>query len=133
MKYLLDTNICIYWLNGNNTIKDKLVSAVIHNKIGIFIITLAELQYGAYNSMKVENNLSKIEDFANAIGVYNIDEESTKTYAKTKAILKKEGLILDDFDILIAATAICNNCILVTNNIKHFDRIEGLIIENWMQ
>jgi tRNA(fMet)-specific endonuclease VapC len=132
MKYLLDTNICIYWLNGENKIKDKFISTVEKNEIGISIITLAELQYGAYNSTRVKENLIKIEDFANAMKIFIINKECTKMYAKIKSILKKDGKILDDFDILIAATALSNNCILVTNNIKHFDRIEGLVVENWM-
>jgi len=54
-------------------------------------------------------------------------------YAKIKARLKSEGKILDDFDVLIAATAIVNNCMLVTNNTKHFKRINGLTIENWVE
>lgn len=62
----------------------------------------------------------------------NLDHESLEQYAKIKAGAEAAGKMLDDFDILIATTAIVNGCILVTNNIKHFERINGLTIENWI-
>lgn len=132
MIYLLDTNICVYWLNGESKIKDKIISKSIDD-LAISIITLAELQYDAYNSRSIERNLKKVKEFSSTINIYELDERSTDLYASIKAKLKAEGKILDDFDILIAAIAIINNCILVTNNLKHFQRIKDLRIENWME
>lgn len=98
----------------------------------ISAITLAELLYGAYNSSNVEKNLSRIKDFEDVINVLNLDRECLEKFAAVKAKLKAEGKILDDFDILIASSAIVNDCVVVTNNTKHFERIEGIKIENWM-
>lgn len=84
MKYLLDTNICIYWLNGENKVKDKFISTTEQNEIGISIITLAELQYGAYNSTRVKENLIKIEDFANAMEIFIINEEVQRYMRKSR-------------------------------------------------
>ncbi|RCX18913.1 hypothetical protein DFR58_104184 [Anaerobacterium chartisolvens] len=64
--------------------------------------------------------------------ILNLDRDCLEQFAIIKAKLKIEGKILDDFDILIACTAIKNGCVIVTNNTKHFERIEGLRIENWV-
>lgn len=132
MNYLLDTNICIYWLNGEEAIKDKIINLSNNDDIGISIITLSELQFGAYNSKNVNKNLKKIEEFKDNIQIYNINQNCTREYAKIKAKLRKEGKILDDFDILIGATAIINTLTLVTNNEKHFSRMDNLNVENWV-
>lgn len=131
MKYLLDTNICIYWFKGLMEI-DKKISSVDIDDISVSAITIAELLYGAYNSMNVEKNITKVNEFEDATNVIDLDRESLEHYARIKAKLRAEGKMLDDFDILIAATAIVNDCILVTNNTKHFERIDGLTIENWI-
>lgn len=131
MKYLLDTNICIYWFKGLMEI-DKKISSVDIDDISVSAITIAELLYGAYNSMNVEKNITKVNEFEDATNVIDLDRESLEHYARIKAKLRAEGKMLDDFDILIAATAIVNDCILVTNNIKHFKKIDGLTIENWI-
>lgn len=86
-----------------------------------------------YHSANIETNISRVKDFEDAITVLELNRNCFPTYAQIKAKLKKEGRILDDFDILIAATAIVNDCILVTNNMKHFERIDGIKLENWMQ
>ncbi len=132
MKYLLDTNICIYWFKGLKEI-DKKISSIDVNDISVSAITIAELLFGAYNSTKVEKNMSKIKEFEEVINVIGLDRKCVGVYAQKKVILKTEGKLIDDFDILIAATAITNNCILVTNNEKHFARIDGLITENWIK
>lgn len=130
MKYLLDTNICIYWFKGLSSIKTKIDSIDIDD-ITVSLITIGELLYGAHNSNNIEKNLLKISEFEDSIGVLPIDRDCLEAYAKIKSKLRSEGKILDDFDILIAATALVNNCIIVTNNTKHFERIDGLSIENW--
>lgn len=132
MIYLLDTDICIYWLNGRQEIKDKLIK-LIDDDFSISIITLAELQFGAYNSANIQKNIQKINDFESSIDVIELDKRCVEIFAKTKTKLRVEGRMLDDFDILIAATAIANDYILVTNNIKHFERIDELQVEKWIQ
>ena len=93
-------------------------------------ITLAELKYGAEKSNHPEKNRAVISRLANRfkqLSVYH----ALDVYAKEKARLKKEGSIVDDLDLLIGATAIVNEMILVTNNEKHFARLQNLKIENW--
>ncbi len=131
MKYLLDTNICIYLLNGNEVLEEKV------REIGVFSIyisnvTLAELYFGAYNSRKVDANLERIDLFKKNLTVYPDSDRSAETFGRFKSKLRYEGRIIEDFDILIASIASVNNCILVTNNTNHFERIEELKIENWL-
>ncbi|MDT3699309.1 MAG: type II toxin-antitoxin system VapC family toxin [Thermincola sp.] len=132
MIYLLDTNICIYWLKGRQEIMNKML-CLNSDDIAISIITLAELQYGAYNSANVEDNLQRVKEFESSLNTLDLDKDCVDTYAKVKASLKSQGKMLDDFDILIAAIALVNECILVTNNVKHFERVERLRIENWIK
>ncbi len=131
MKYLLDTNTCVYLLNGNPVLKKKA------NKIGVYSLALAncvlaELYFGAYNSAKVQANLKRIELFKRNLTIFSDSEDSSALFGKIKTSLRSKGRIIEDFDILIASIAISNNCILVTNNTEHFQRIEGLKIENWL-
>ncbi len=95
-------------------------------------ITLAELKYGVENSLKKKENQKVLDDFLTGVRILPI-YNSIGIYAKEKARLKKQGLIIDDFDLLIAATAISHNLTLVTNNIKHFERVSGIQIEDWTQ
>ena len=131
MKYLLDTNICIYLLNGDKPLKKKVRETGIFS-LAISNATLAELYFGAYNSKKIEENLKRISVFKKHLTVYSDSEISAKVFGKFKSKLKSEGNIIEDFDILIASIAFTNNCILVTNNPIHFQRIKGLQIENWL-
>jgi len=91
------------------------------------------LYFGAYNSRKTDENLKRIELFKKSMTVFSDSEESAKYFGKIKADLKSAGKTIEDFDILIASIAITSNCVLVTNNIDHFNRIENLQIENWLE
>jgi len=131
LKYLLDTNICIYLINGNETLKKKI------KEIGVFSLsisnaTLAELYFGAYNSQKVDANLQRINEFKKNLIVYSDNNASAKAFGRFKSKLRSEGNIIEDFDILIASVAFVNNCTLVTNNPNHFERIDELNVENWL-
>jgi len=128
-QYLLDTNICIYFLNGKFDLKSKIYQTGLQN-CSISEITVAELKYGAEKSQKpYENNLI-IDDFITKFSIIPI-YPSLDIYAKEKARLKKSGTIIDDFDLLIGATAISNEMILVTNNISHLGRLNEIRIDDW--
>ena len=132
MKYLLDTNICIYLINGNEILKKKIC------EIGLFSLsisnaTLAELYFGAYNSQKVSANIKRIEAFKKNLNVYSDSDISAEAFGRFKSKLRVQGKIVEDFDILIASIAHANECILVTNNPDHFERIDELEIENWLE
>ncbi|OPX25461.1 MAG: twitching motility protein PilT [Candidatus Latescibacteria bacterium 4484_107] len=131
MSYLLDTDICIYWLNGREEIKRK-VKEVGENDLNMAIITLGELRYGAYYSERVDRNLKRIDDFLGKIKVIPLNEASMDKFGQIKADLRRQGKLIEDLDMLIASVAIVKDCVLVTNNTNHFKRIAGLKLENWL-
>ncbi|MFQ5647365.1 MAG: PIN domain-containing protein, partial [bacterium] len=119
VKYLLDTNICIAWFKGEKSVQQRL-SALAPDDILISTINLAELYFGAYNSERVEHNLDTLQKFVSEIQIVNLDTDSLEEYGKLKTALRKQGNIIDEFDLLIASICVANNFILVTNNEKHF-------------
>jgi len=130
-KYLLDTNICIYYIKGKFDLKKKF-ELIDPENCFISEISLAELLFGVENSEHKEKNQKALDDFLSGIKIIPIFH-SLDLYAKEKARLRKAGTVIDDFDLLIGATAIKQNLILVTNNADHFIRIKGIELENWVQ
>ncbi len=128
-KYLLDTNICAYFLNGKFNLEAKIDEVGFENCL-VSEISIAELKYGVEKSIYKEKNIKTLETFQTKFGILPIFP-ALGIYAKEKARLKTKGKILDDFDLLIGATAIFNNLVLVTKNVSDFDRLEGIIIEDW--
>ncbi len=128
-KYLLDTNICVYFLNGKFNIEEKIDDAGFENCF-ISEITIAELKYGVEKSTYKERNRKAIELFQQKFDILPIFPV-LDVYAKEKARLKVKGKILDDFDLLIGATVIFNNFSLVTKNVSDFIRLESIVIEDW--
>ena len=128
--YLLDTDTVIYLLKGHPAVVENLKNHL-HEPIKISVITYMELQYGAYKSQRVAANLAKIKSLGQSIGMATITIAVAEIFGLLKADLEKAGIRLDDFDLAIAACALANNLILVTNNTQHFERIEGLKLENW--
>lgn len=124
MKYLLDTNVIVEHLRGKRSIEVSFVKT----GSAISIITQAELFYGAYKSKKPEENLRKIKEMLDdlRIAILPLTEDVLDNYGKTKTELEAKGQRLDEFDLLIVATALSLDLILVTGNIKHFQRISQL-------
>ena len=131
MIYLLDTDIVIYWIKGNRNISKNIIS-IGYNNISSSIITKTELLYGAYKSQNVEKNLETIHKLSKKMQFLDFSDSCQHIYARIKVGLVSKGMILDDLDTMIAATAIAYDLILVTNNSRHFSRIPNLIIENWV-
>lgn len=129
-KYLLDTNICIFFLKGKYNLNMKLKQVGLQNCC-ISEITLAELKYGAECSDRVSENKEMIDGLTKELTILPIFN-ALNIYAKEKARLRKSGKMLDDFDLLIGATANANNLILVTENERHMERISKIKIENWI-
>jgi tRNA(fMet)-specific endonuclease VapC len=130
MNYLIDTDILIYSLKNINNVNKKFIERRNSPK-SISVITYGELIYGAKKSKNVESNLAKIHRIAEIFPIIEISTSIIETYGELKASLEKSGNIINDMDLLIASTAITHNFILVTNNEKHFKRIDALEIENW--
>lgn len=128
-KYLLDTNICIYFIKGQLEL-DKKIKEVSEQNCFISEMTVAELKYGVANSKKPEELRMIVEAFIPkffVVPIYN----SLDIYAEEKAKLRRQGLMIDDFDILIGATAVTNEMIMVTNNVDHISRLDNIVIEDW--
>jgi len=130
--YLLDTDTVIYSLKGHESVAKNLREHI-HDSIKISIITLMKLYYGAYKSQRVESNLAKIKTLENSLEIVPLGLESAEVFGLYKSKLEKSGTLLDDFDLILASCALARNLTLVTNNIRHFGRIEGLKIANWTQ
>lgn len=128
--YLLDTETIIYNLKGDLKVQENLKLHV-NDLIQISIITLMELYYGAYKSQHVDANIAKIKTLELSLEILPTGQETAEIFGKLKSRLESGGNRLDDFDLIIASTALAHNLVLVTNNEKHFQRIEGLRLENW--
>lgn len=124
MKYLIDTDVIIDYLRAKLLLKKGLLE----EGAGISIITLGELVYGAYKSNLPQHSLSIALDFIREsnLQIVDLNQEVIFNFGTLKAELEKVGKRLEDFDLLIAATAKMSNLILVTRNVKHFKRIKGL-------
>jgi tRNA(fMet)-specific endonuclease VapC len=131
VKFILDTDTLIYWLKDIPEVVEK-IDFYGHKTIGASAISRAELYYGAYRSQHVEKNLKAIQRLSATIKFLPIEENTENIYGRIKAELQRAGNVIEDMDILIAATAIATDKILVTNNEKHFKRISGLKIDNWI-
>jgi tRNA(fMet)-specific endonuclease VapC len=131
VKYLLDTDTCIYWLNGEPAVKERLL-AVGWEQVAISVITQAELYYGAYNSTRVEGNLARIDTLVQYLEVLPLSEIVLKRYGSLKVALRRDGQPLPDFDLLIASTALTTDSLLVTNNARRYERVPGLQQDNWL-
>jgi tRNA(fMet)-specific endonuclease VapC len=130
-KYLLDTNICIYYLKGRYNLNKKIEEVGIENCL-ISEITVAELKFGAENSERKEHNRKIINDFIPKFTIVPIFS-CLDIFAKEKARLRKNGIMIDDFDLLIGATALANGLIVVSNNTKHLSRLKDIAHENWVE
>jgi len=130
--YLLDTDMIIYSLKADEAVRRNL-RRHLHDPIKISTVTLMELYYGAYKSKKIANNLAKIKTIENTFEIIPVSRELVEIFGVLKSGLEKVGKPLDDFDLILASTAMSHNLTIVTNNEKHFGRIDGLKIENWFR
>ena len=132
MKVMLDTNICIY------IIKQKPISVLKEFKkyqvkeIGISTIVYAELLNGVYKSERIEQNLTALSNFISPLEIVDYDEKAAVEYGLLRSFLEKNGKVIGANDMLIAAHAKSLSLPLATNNIKEFNRIEGLELFNWV-
>ena len=127
-QYLLDTNVLIDMFKGNQRVQERIFRADFHN-CHISEITLAELYVGAFKGGRPKQ-LQEIGFVCKRFRILPITT-ALERYARLRVQLEKKGEIIDDFDLLIAATALTEGCMLVTHNLKHFERIEGLRTEDW--
>ncbi|TVR93421.1 MAG: type II toxin-antitoxin system VapC family toxin [Spirochaetaceae bacterium] len=129
--YLLDTNICIFLKNRKPPHVLENLKAVIGQPLFISNITVAELQFGVYNSLYPEKNRISLLEFLAPFQLLDFDDTDAEQYGKIRKSLKDRGLLIGPMDLLIAAQALTKKLILVTNNTAEFERIDGLRLEDW--
>jgi len=129
---MLDTNICIYIIKKRpETVREKLKQYDVGD-VALSSITVSELYYGAYKSQHVDRNLLALEHFLRPFDILDFDSQASKRYGKIRAALERSGNIIGGLDMLIAAHALSEDMILITNNTKEFKRVEGLELDNWV-
>ncbi len=131
MNFVIDSDILIYFLKGQPDIVNKLTNCPI-DSLFTTRINYTELLYGAYNSVKIEENLARITGLLSAMSILEFNEKSSVIFAKDKALLKRKGIMIADMDLLIASITKAHKFTLITNNHKHFERIENLKIDRWL-
>lgn len=133
MTYILDTNICIYIINQKPPVILAKFQSIPLGEIGILVITLAELYYGAVKSASLDKNIAALNRFVIPLEIFNFDYSAVREYGIVRSNLEKKGTPIGSLDMLIAAHAKSMDFIIVTNNEQEFGRVEGLRIENWIK
>jgi len=130
MKFLLDTDTCIYALKQNVSVLEHLLA---HSRtdVGLSVITEAELRTGAAKSRAAGRTLRLIENFLRPLGIVEFTSIDAASYAQVRAKLERAGTPIGPLDTLIAAQAVARKLVLVSNNEREFSRVAGLRIENW--
>ncbi len=130
MKYLLDTNICIYLINHRSPATLARFTDCVAGDVGVSIVTALELAYGVEKSGSARNRQA-LEKFLAPLEVLPLDERALWHYARLRAALESLDKPIGALDMQIAAHALSLGCTLVTNNLREFERVDGLNLENW--
>ena len=129
---MLDTNICIYIIkNKPQNVKEKFESFEVGD-LCISSITVSELMYGAYKSQHTTKNLKALEHFLMPFDIVDYDYNAALAYGKIRADLEKKGQVIGNMDMQIAGHALSLDMTVVTNNMKEFERVVGLNLDNWV-
>lgn len=131
MKYLIDTNICIYIMNKRPIKVIQKFKQFDVGEICVSTITVSELQYGVIKSKNHRLNRQRVQEFLSPLEIIPYDESAANMYGDIRYQLEKRGEPIGPLDLMIAAHALSGNFVLVTNNEKEFKRIKQLKIENW--
>ena len=131
MTYFLDTNICVFYLNGNYPALSEKFDSLSISSMKIPSVVAAELYYGVEKSEKREYNLARYNEFLSVFEIVDFDLMASRVYGKIRAALEVKGQVIGSNDMMIAATVLTHDAVLVTNNIKEFKRIDNLVIDDW--
>lgn len=129
-RYLIDTNTCIEYFKHRHGVPERM-NQVSREDLCVSEITIAELLYGAVHSVSVDRHLREVRELQRDITVLPISAV-LEDYAEIRHALTSQGLFVEDFDILIGATARHYGLVAVTDNMKHFNPMPGVVVENWI-
>ena len=133
MRYMLDTNICIYIIKNRPASVLQKLQQIDPSDVCISSVTYAELMHGAEKSAFVERNKLALSLLLVNIAIMDFGVDAANAYGKVRAVLEKQGTPIGPLDNMIAGHAISLGCTLITNNVKEFSRVDGLVIENWAE
>lgn len=131
LKYMLDTNICIFTIKNKPQVVREAFDRH-HGRLCISTITLMELIYGAEKSMVPDRNLAIIEGFSARLEVLKYDQDAASHTGQLRAELAKAGMPIGPYDQMIAGHARSQGLILITNNLREFERVPGLRVDDWV-
>lgn len=129
--YLLDTNICISAFRNEHGIVQRM-RQIGKDSFYVSDVTVLELKYGAYKSQKTEENLKTVNNFLGSVKIVPF-ADAVELFCEEKVRLQKLGTPLEDYDLLIGCSAKAKGLVMVTHNVKHLERIEGIVIEDWVR
>lgn len=132
IRYLLDTNICIYLIKKHPPEVLAHFQQIQLKQLHISTISLFELYFGVEKNNSQPRNLVAMENFIAPLTVVDFTVEAAKKAAKIRSMLQKQGTPIGAYDIQIAAIALAGNMTLLTNNVREFERVKGLKLENWV-
>ena len=131
MTYLLDTNTCIRYLNGQSASVLRRLQSLPLTEVAVCSVVKAELYYGAMKSDNPNQTLAKQRMFLDAFASLPFDDRAAELYGRIRADLSRKGTPIGPYDLMIAAIALAHDAILVTHNVREFGRVEGLRFEDW--
>lgn len=131
-RYLLDTDTCIYVSKYRPPEVRRRMDDLPHGSVAMSVVTFGELMLGAELSQQRERVIEILEDMARAVPVLSVSRRAAEHYAQIRAGLKRSGQMIGDNDLWIAAHALAEDLVLVTNNTREFSRVPDLRIENWV-
>lgn len=133
MRYMLDTNICIYAIKQKPKQVFQRLQTIDPQDVCVSSVTYAELVHGVEKSAAIEKNRVALSMLLAGIEILDFDTNAADQYGKVRADLEKRGAPIGPLDIMIAGHALSADCTIVTNNVGEFSRVKGLKIENWAE
>ena len=131
MKYLLDTNVCVDYLNGRYPGVTRAMQASAPEDLCVSSVAVAELRYGAEKSVQRQRNHARLDVFLAEVPCVDFDRDAAALYGRVRAALERRGTVIGPYDLQIAAHALALGLVLVSDNTREFRRVRGLKVENW--
>ncbi len=131
MRYLLDTNVCVDYLNGHYPNVIRRIQATDPGDLVLSTVVVAELRFGADKSQQVRRNHARVDILSAEFPPLDFDLTAASAFGPIRTSLERSGQVIGPYDMLIAAQAVSRSLVLVTNNVEEFRRITALDIENW--
>jgi len=127
---VLDTDVLIFFLKGKKEISKNIIQIFQSSqRLGLSIISLAEIYEGIFSDEKQsQQKQKKLESFLKFVEILDFDKNAAQIFGKIRGVLRKKNKIIDNCDLMIASTCICNNFLFYTGNQKHFNQIPGLVL-----